>query len=284
MDNNKKLFFVVTLLISNVIFAEQTTWKLKGMLGATLNQTVVSDNWSGTEKNAYSWSAKLNISAERDAIKTNWLNVLKDEFGKVNVVGFPEQKSVDLFDFSSVFRWKLTRLINPYLSFVMTTQNDEFLYPVTYSESAGVGLSIIQQEKQNLITRLGLAFRQTYDKIHRIIDPVTLMIIESSAIDDPSTIEIETSKMDTGLEWVTNYDLLFMQNAKFISEARLFTAFKGGANIRWDNSLYLQISKLVTMQVGYLVIYNYDKNPRPTWPEGIETHFSITLGFAFNLF
>lgn len=280
----KILLLSVLAFYGAALFAQDPKWNFKGMFGASYNETMVSSKWSGAEKNSRSWQFKLDASAERDSEKTNWMNILKEEFGKSKVGNDSETESADLIDFSSVLFRKLSVCVNPYISFILDTQNQEFLYPVTYSESAGLGWDIIKTKEQNLKTRSGVAFRQIYDKRHNKIDPATNLVVQYSAADNIKTSQIETSKSETGAEWITNYDLLMTATSKFVSEARVFTAFKGGVNLRWDNSVYFQLAKYLTLQLGHLTIYNYDKIPRPFWPDDIETRFTVTLGLSYNLF
>jgi hypothetical protein len=71
---------------------------------------------------------------------------------------------------------------------------------------------------------------------------------------------------------------------KFASEARVFSAFNGGASLRWDKSLYFKLSRYVTMQLNYLAVYTFDRSPRPVWPQDIEKRLTLMLGTSYNLF
>jgi hypothetical protein len=280
-----KIFILLSSLtvLSSSSRAEDI-WKLKGFAGLTFNQTAVSSNWSGTEKNSSNWGLKFEASGERNTLSSNWLNTLKEEYGMNKVSGSAVQKSADSFDFSSVFSWKPTEVVNPYVYMIATTQHEEFFRPGTLSESAGLMFLVINRQKHHLKTRAGASERQIFDKTHHIVDPVTYIVSQVSAADNPSTPGIETLKKELGAEWITNYDVELMQNISFVSEARVFTAFNNGANLRWDNSLFVKLSNIFTMQFGYLAIYNNDKNPRPSWPSGIETRFTTTIGASYNLF
>lgn len=105
-----------------------------------------------------------------------------------------------------------------------------------------------------------------------------------SAADDPATLEVEEMKSDTGGELIMNYDLLLMENTKFVSEAKLFAASGGGANLRWDNNLYLKLQKYLTIQLGYLAVYNHNDTLNTSFPEDMETKMLLALGISYNLF
>jgi hypothetical protein len=229
------------------------------MFGATYNQTGVSDNWAGTEKNSRNWGLKLDASAEKKYAKTTWTNVLKEEYGKAEIAGTQEQISSDLIDFSSVLMYNWSIWANPYCGFLMTTVHNTFNDPVTYRESAGIGWAFLDRETQHLKFRVGAAYTQKFQ----------------SGMD---------AERETGGEAITNYDISLSQTAKFTSEARLFSAFKEGPNLRWDNNLYLKASKYVTVALSYLEIYNAQRIPKPSWASDIETRFMVTVGLSYNLF
>ena len=259
------------VLICAGAFAEDSKWKYKGMVSANLGATSVSSNWSGAEKNSGSWGVKLDASAERDASDNNWMNTLKEEYGRTKTAGSREQTSADIFYFTSVYTRKLSHYVNPYVSFVTDTQNNRFLDPVKLTESAGNGLFITNTKTQQLKTRVGFAVKQLFDSV-------------GNSADDPNTLKIEERKDSAGGEWITNYELLIKNDVKFTTETNVFTAFDGGANLRWDNNLYVKLSSIVTMQANYLFNYTFNKNTHPVWPNDAETRFTVGLGVSYNLF
>jgi len=271
------------VFVCSRLFAEDTKWKFKGMFGANFNATSVSNNWSGAEKNSGSWGVKLDALAERDVSVSNWANTLKEEYGRTKTSGSKEQTSADLIYFNSVYTKKMSFYVNPYMSFVTDTQHNKLIDPVTLTESLGNGLWLINKTTQQLKTRAGVAFKQLFDSVkNKTLS--TGQIVQYSSADNPNTAKIEEWKSSTGGELITNYDLLINKDVKFSSEANVFSAFDGGANLRWDNNLYVKLSGVVTMQLNYLAKYNYDKNTRPVWPQDIERRLTIGVGVSYNLF
>lgn len=280
----KAVWCLISMLLCSGLMAADSPWKVKGIVGASYNSTSVTDNWSGSEKNSQSWGAKLDASAERDTAGTNWMNTLKEEYGRAKVAGTDEQTSADTIDFSSVYSKKMSAYVNPYVGLLVNTQNWRMADPITYTESLGNGVWIINTPAQQLKTRAGIAFKQYYDSPKDKLDAATGLLVKVSAADDPATPEIEDWKASTGGEWITNYDLVLNQDVKFASEARVFSAFKGGANLRWDNNLYVKLASIVTMQLNYLAVYNFDAAPQPVWPQDVEKRLTLTVGVSYNLF
>jgi hypothetical protein len=263
---------------------DESPWKLSGMIGLNLNLTNHSRNWSGDETDASSWMLKFEFTAERDGTRTNWLTTLKDDFGKAKQGDNPEKKSADLVFFDSILGLKTSMSLKPFVSLNIQTQNDELFDPAKFTESVGVAWDIVTQERQNFKTRLGAAFRQIYDPVDLVKDETTGELIDVTSTDDPDTPEIEEWQHDVGAEWVTNYDVLFGENSKFTTEVRVFSAFNGGADLRWDNSLYIKLASVFTMQLGYLVVYEYDEHIKPIWPNDIETRLTLAFGVSYNIF
>ncbi|OQA92613.1 MAG: hypothetical protein BWY26_00152 [Elusimicrobia bacterium ADurb.Bin231] len=265
----------VIVFLSSLSFAADSAWKYKGIFSANITATSVSNNWSGAEQDSRSWGVKLDAAAERDVASSNWLNTLREEYGRTKNTGSEEQTSADLIYFNSIYTKKMSIYVNPYAGFLADTQHDKFADPVTLTESFGNGIWIKSTPEQQLKTRVGVAFKQYYDSKKNGV----------SKADDPGTLnKIEKWKTSTGGEWITNYDLLVNKDVKFASEANVFSAFDGGATLRWDNNLYVKLSSILTLQLNYLVRYNYDKNIKPVWPKDVEERLTIGLGLSYNLF
>jgi len=277
------VLFLSVLAVSNV-FCDQGKWSVKGMFGGMCNITNVSDNWSGKEKSGQNWNAKLDVTAQKDDINTNWLNSLQEEYGRTKVYGTDEQTSADQIDANSVYTKKLSYYVNPFVALNINTQNWKFADPITYTESLGNGVWIINKPEHILKTRVGLAFKQKFARVYDVYNSTTAVWSRTSAIDNPNTVEVEDFSAQTGCEWVTNYEIAFLANTKFVSEAKVFSGFDGGATLRWDSSLYIKLSSIITTQLNYLAIYDFNKTPKPTWPQDIEKRLTILFGVSYNLF
>lgn len=256
----KRILLIVAIGILGGSFADAEEWKIRGIIGVNYSETAVSDNWSGGETDVRNWMVTGNGSLEKDGEKTNWLNTLKLEYGKTALAGSDEEENVDLIYFSSLYKYKVSISLNPYLGFNTDTQFTDFFDPAVYTESAGIGWNIITKETHNLMTRSGIAFKQT-------------------------VVSGRGSENETGAEWITDYDFKINEYVKFVSELKMFTAFDAGTDMRWDNSMYVKLGKYFTAQFGYLAVHEYDADmPRPDFSDDIQTRLTFGLGFAYNLF
>ncbi|MFC2061601.1 DUF481 domain-containing protein [Elusimicrobiota bacterium] len=253
----KKILLTVIAGIIAISSAGAEDWKITGFIGASYSETAVSDNWAGGEVDVRNWMIRGEGSAEKDLEKTNWLNTSKLEFGKASLGDAPEQENADLIDIDSVYSYKMNDYVNPYLAVTADSQFTELFDPAVYGESAGIGWLIISRQDQNLKTRTGLAFRQT-------------------AASDIDTVS------NTGAEWITNYDLLLNEYAKFVSELKMFSAFDASVDTRWDSSLYVKLGKYLTAQVGYLLVN--PGVPGMDFEDTVQTRLTFGLGFSYNIF
>lgn len=259
------LLFFLLLGITNS-FAQLPTssvpefpkWKTSGIFTWNYNQTAVSDNWTGKETFARAWQTRLNLTVERDGEATNWFASLKEEYGESDTAD-DHSISLDLIEFNTVWTYKIYKQLQPYASFFVQTQNNEFWDPVTYIESIGLSFTVLDNAINSLKIRAGGALKQ---------------------VDDSEN----GNTRDAGAECIINYSLLFSQTAKFTSEARIFETFKNGEDIKWDNKLFLKTGPWFTTQFGYTVYFENARIPAHSWPNDIETLLYVGIGFSFNIF
>lgn len=238
--------------------AEFPKWKTSGVLTWAYNQTAVSKNWEGKETFARAWQARINLALERDGEKTNWSNSFKEEYGETDSSD-EHTIGLDLIEFNTVLTYKIYKYLQPYGSFYVLSQNNEFWDPVTYIESVGLSFTMFDNSINTLKVRLGGALKQVDDS------------------DKGNTRE-------QGAEAIATYSLLFHKSAKFTSEARLFESFDDGEDLRWENKLFLKTGPWFTTEFGYTVFYDRARIEAHNWPEDIETMFYVAFGFSFNIF
>ncbi|MFH1278621.1 MAG: DUF3078 domain-containing protein [Candidatus Eisenbacteria bacterium] len=181
--------------------------------GLNFTQSSYSDNWSGGDKGSLVWAFITNGQLEsRLKPSVNWKNQLKLAFGQTHqqVVrddksrGWDRpEKSTDLVDFETVFRFTLGWIVDPYVSGRFESQFQDVtdpagrtinFNPLKFKESGGVARQFMMTEERELLSRIGFTFRQSNRRFFEYPD--------SLALGDGTTGE---STNDGGLEWVTDY-------------------------------------------------------------------------------
>ncbi|UCC45704.1 MAG: DUF3078 domain-containing protein [Candidatus Zixiibacteriota bacterium] len=274
-------------------YAQDTTrtgWATSLILDLTATQTSYSDSWVGGEAGSVNWVSNLNGSAQRRlSPRFNFKSTLKMSFGQTltqdeesKVWGRPV-KSTDLIDWENVGRFTLGGYVDPYVAFRLESQfldasikaKKRFFNPVKLTESAGIARMLYELEKNQVITRLGVASRQTITR--DIVD--TMLNTETN------------SATDAGLESVTDVTWMFNERLAYTGKLTLYKAllyskkddFAGtesedywkAVDVNWENIVNASVTKLIT--VNFYAQFLYDKQ--------VSKHGRLkqTLGIGFVL-
>jgi hypothetical protein len=189
--------------------------------GINLTQSAYSDNWVGGDKGSIVWTAILNGLLENQlSEKVNWWNQLKLAFGQTHTqdvdaneprTRFWEkpEKSTDLIDYETIFRFTLDGPLDPFVAGRFESQFQDasdplgrnlVLNPLRFKEGVGVARKFIDEEERQLLSRLGFSLRQGVRRI----------FVSST---DPMNTDTETeSETDGGIEWVTDYKTRILED------------------------------------------------------------------------
>jgi hypothetical protein len=157
-------------------------WKYETLASLNLTQSAFSGNWSGGDLGSIAWVARANLAANRQISQSfRWENGLKLAYGETaDQVQDPDnpgknewakgEKNEDQIQLDSVGRFTAGRVLDPYAALRGESQfvNEDdprgsfTLDPIKISESAGFARAFVQEEKREVIARLGFALRQTF--------------------------------------------------------------------------------------------------------------------------
>jgi len=272
-------------------------WYPKAEAGVNFTQSAYSDNWYGGDKGSMVWTLIANGTLENQLNqKVNWLNNLKLAFGqthqqKVDPDGERHwdepEKSTDLIDFETIFRFTLNLFVDPYASARFESQfqdaTDPYgrgiaINPLRFRESAGVAHKFIDTEEKSLLSRFGFTLRQTSRKS-----------FDNPPPDDEKSTERTN---DGGIEWVTDYNTKVLNDrvtwtSKLSLYQPLFYDAKddfesltdeqlAGAGIDsdvedftlaldadWENIFATQITKIISVQLYLRWVYDKYDNSVP---------------------
>lgn len=270
---------------------EPGPWKFGSVSTLNLSQSQFSTNWSGGDRGSLVWVASAASTAERQfSTRFNLSNSLLLAYGQtaqqVTDPADPAQriwdspdKTTDQILFESTGRFTLASFADPYLGLRVESQFQDqsdptrslTLNPIRLKESAGLARIIEKTEDRELITRLGVGFRQTIARA--FVDPT-----------GEATRSFTTN--DGGLEWQTTmsrpllekkvlykgqllvFQPVFFSNSSALEEfdAAAIIAQPGRENVAdfWkapdidlQNTFSAQITK--TVGVNLFVQWRYDK-------------------------
>ena len=276
------ILILIVFITTTVLSAEN--WNTAADISITMNQNAYSDNWTGEEKGSISWVFNANFLAEKQlTAKVHNKNTLKLAFGQIHTQMVDElgekywakpDKSTDLIDFESMFRFTLGAFVDPFASFRDESQfldesgeETKTFNPNTTTETFGIAKVFIKDDTQELSTRLGAAFKQYFD----------------SNLDDNTN--------DGGVEFVGIYTKPFRENMiKYSTNLNLYkpivysdSDIYENTNIEddwkqvrmnWQHNVDISLTSLINLKLYVQLLYNKMVID--------EIQFKETLGLGLN--
>ena len=246
--------------------------------GLTLSQIGFTD-WTAGGDNALSWALSLDGKSVDEREKITWANAYKFAFGQARISDGGLRKTDDKIDLESILTYKLNHYVNPYAGLTFKSQFapgykyntpvagqdlevSNFFDPAYITQSIGAGWQPTTQVK----TRLGFALRETFSKSYGYAD-------------DPKTGTVETSKVEGGVESVTDVDWKIAENVLFTSKLELFAPFNtiDRVDIRSDNKVTMTVNKYINA-IFAVQLLNVNPFPRTQIKE------VIAIGLTYNVF
>ena len=279
-----------------------TGWKKSLVFDITATQTAYSSSWTGGEAGALSWVSNLNGSAERQLRPAiNFMSRLKLSFGQTHsqkiltdpATGATEKnwekpkKSTDLIDWENVARLTKGWVVDPYLALRLESQfldasveaEQRNFTPLKLTESGGIARKIYERDKDQIISRLGFAVRETLIKgLVKHTDSAGVYYTRD-----------DTTLTDGGLESVTDISLAPHKNIQYTGKLTVYKALffseknkvKGtpqenywkAVDVNWENIVSASITKIIT--VNFYLQFLYDKQVE------LRGRLKETLGIGF---
>lgn len=284
-----------------------TGWKTSMIFDLTTTQTAYSDSWEGGEAGSFNWVSNLNGTAEKQLTPSiDFKSTLKLSFGQTLTQKIDEdtgeknwekpQKSTDLIDWENVGRLTRNWVVDPYVAFRLESQflnariPDEKIYfkPILLTESAGIARKLYKKDKSEIISRFGVAIRQT---IQRGLDSVVTGVAPDT-VTEYSWLATETLT-DGGIESVTDVKFVFSEKLQWTSKLTLYKAFFfsdkdavdgtvkenywKAVDVNWENRITASITKIVSVNLYTQLLYDKQVNTDIRFKE------TLGIGFTFNL-
>ncbi|MBD3404064.1 DUF3078 domain-containing protein [candidate division GN15 bacterium] len=287
--------------------ADDTTyaWKKSLVFSLLAAQTSYNDAWTGGEVGSFSWQSNLNGMAQRQFTDVFHLkSTLKLSFGQTSTQDeatgdwSEPSKSTDEIDWESVGSFTMHKFVDPYVAFRLESQffdgrynNRVFLdsvssntklwfSPLRLTESAGATRMFYEKDDDFISSRLGFAFRQTFQSY---IDTT-----------DVALPQVDSTFNDGGLESVTDAALTLSDKLQYTTKLTLYKAIffsesdqvKGTPaeddwktiDVDWENMIAAQVSKVVT--VSFYAQFLYDKQVEKRG----RLKQTLALGITYRLF
>lgn len=232
------------------------SYQVIGGLNITQN---TYDNWAAGGEDALAYTLTLNSKLEKNRPQYIWTVTGDFAFGQTKQGDDPIRNAVDKISVETIYTYKLGANVNPYVAGGFDTQfttgydysvtpkvaKSDFLDPIYVMSGVGAGFYL----KPNLKTRLGLALKETRaDKYAEIYT------------NDPDTDKLEKSRLETGIESVTDYGVKLGENLLYVAKLGFFSAFKhiDVVDVKWDNTWTAKVAKYVSVNLNVFIYYDED--------------------------
>lgn len=280
----KKIIITVFLIASissgqSDSVGQSPEWKHTLIAGLTITQVSYTD-WAQGGENALAYTLSIDGKSIQDLTSTNWSNSYKLAYGQTRLGSKGLRKTDDKIELESVLTYKIGTYFNPYASTTFKSQFDDgYKYddatntqtaisaafdPMYLTQAVGVGYQPFVQLK----TRLGAALREVFDSK------------KFGYADDAKTIPtIETSKVQGGLESVTDVEIKIEENTLFTSKLEMFAPFNDidVVVVRSDNTISSKVNSYISIVFNVQLINDASVTARSQIKEGLALGISYTF-------
>jgi len=278
----KKLFLLLLVGFSISLFAEddpppppQKTWLPNGVAGLNLSQLAL-ENWTQGGEDALAFTLYSHMGLDYYSNPWSFNNKLKLAYGRTKLGSDDFRTTDNEFFLENLLTYDAGWFANPYFSNTVRTvltkgydysgddavQISGLFDPGYINQSIGLAYKVTE----GFTTRLGVGFQETVTN-------------EFRHYTDPDNLE-DTFKFETGIESVSNLNLTLDDNLLFTSELRLFGTFNALDvwDVRWDNILTAQVTKLVNVNLNVLLVYDVDQIAKTQLKEALQ------IGITYAIF
>jgi len=252
-------------------------WQKNVDLRLNLLQSSVSDNWNGGGSGSVVWTGNLDAQYENQFNERhNWRNTLKLAYGQThNQERNPDgslhwkrpDKTEDLIDFESMFRWTPQSGWDPYvavgLQSMFEDRNDIYgrainFNPLTLRASGGISKKFVNTEKRTLLTRLGIvAIRNNRSFFLEPTPSDETQSASSSEFGAELRVEYKVGALDERVDWEST---LIVTQPFYYSGKQVFedgfnsilpipddiASYTTVVDVDWDNTFTANITKVIT--------------------------------------
>jgi len=253
-------------------------WKVSAAVGAGLSQAAFS-NWAQGGENSFAYTLSGLMNGTLHGERSRWSNTLSLRYGQAKIGDDDAKKTDDEIYFESIFVYRIWSPFHPYAAATLRTQFapgydypdnaprvrvSKFFDPAYLTQSVGV----IYEPSTIFTSRLGVAMRE-----------VITSEFPQYADDYETLTEIEKTRVEIGMEWVSTLNYEFLPNMVYLSRLELFAPFKAFDRVvvRWDNVVSGKINDWFTVNLGVQLLNEVNVTPRTQMKQ------TLTLGVSYQL-
>jgi hypothetical protein len=267
-------FFYVGLTFGQIPDSLKDKWIPSFVAGLGINQIAFS-NWVKGGENSTSWTVLGDVHYDRTGTPWTFKNSIKVTYGR-SKIGFGSYRTTDndLYIENVVVR-DVGWVVSPFISNSIRTQVAKgfdykvdpeveiaaFFDPGYITQTIG----FTYDKYSNVVTRLGIGFQEIFTNHFR-------------QYSDPDSF-IKRFRFEAGIESVTDINYKIADNIIYSGKLRFFSQFKSLDiwDVRLDNVIAAKVTKYISVNFTYLVVYEKVQSPYTQVKEGLQ------IGIVYNI-
>ncbi|MBM4168927.1 MAG: DUF3078 domain-containing protein [Ignavibacteria bacterium] len=255
----------------------ESPWKHSLVGVATITQVSYKD-WAQAGENALSWTLSTDGKSVHTGSASRWTTSYKLAFGQTRLGTQGLRKTDDRIDFESMVNVNPKGFVKPYLAVTLKSQFamgfrygkdgsrtavSKFFDPAYLTQSAGVSIEPIPEVK----LRTGGGLREI----------ITSQFNQYA--DNPSTPEVERTRIEGGVEAVSEVRWPFMENMLLSVKLELFSPFREMQKVvvRSDNTISAKVNKYITVNVNVQLVHEPNVSLHTQMKQTIAVGISYTF-------
>jgi hypothetical protein len=248
--------------------------------GATFTQTNY-DDWAEGGEDALSYVLRLKGGVFEDRLRDKWKIDGSLGFGQAKLGKEDTRISANEVIIDGLYNYKLPKKFSAYAaagfrsalvtgydySVTPKIEKASFNDPGYYTLSLGAAYDI-KPKPTYFRTRMGLGLKYTTAETH----------FKFGYADDPDTPEKDKSKLEEGIDSVTELDAEISENLLYVSKLELFARFQALDvwDVLWGNIVTAQINKYVSTQFELVLLFDKDVTGR------LQRFQMLSLGITYT--
>lgn len=268
----RKSLFTLSLLLSIFISYAQNDstkiWRSGGFSSITFSQVSLT-NWAAGGQNSVAINGNLSLFANRVKQRSKWENSLDLAYGLIKQGETNFSKSNDLINLTTKYSYRIKPQSDKWFYSTLVDFRTQFYEGV---DEEGKFISDFMAPGY-LVTSIGVSYDPN-DKFSFNYQPITakFTFVNDQGLANQGAYGVKPAVFDTdGVTVITpgkttrsEFGSFFRAKYKddiFESRLELFTNYKrgfGSTDVNWQNSLVLQLTKILSMNVFTHLIYDDD--------------------------
>lgn len=275
----KKAFLFLLFIWASFSFGQvpdslKNKWIPSFVVSAGINQ-IAFTNWVKGGDNSIAWTFLGDFHYDLSGDVWSFKNSIKATYGRAKIGSATYKTTDNDLYIENVAIYNLGWAVSPFASnsirssvargydYKVTPEIEtaDFFDPGYVTQTIGFAYD----KYQNIVTRLGIGFQEIFANSHK-------------EYTDPDN-KIDGFRFETGIESVTDVNYKIADNILLQSKIRFFSQFKSLDvwDIRLDNIISAQLTKIIAVNFTYLVVYEKAQSPLTQVKEGLNIGVTYRL-------